>query len=78
METGEIKSYLDAPSFELWLQCVFIPNARKSAENGTLPTQSQVGLMAMRQYNYHSIVEEAQALLDLLAGFDELINRNNL
>ena len=74
LQAGEIKSFLDAPSFELWLQCVFIPNARKATQNDTLPDQSQVSLMAARQYDYHSIVEKAQPLLTLLEDFDALIN----
>nr|WP_261361997.1 hypothetical protein [Humisphaera borealis] len=38
-----------------------------------MPIHSQVGLMAMRQYDYHSHVPEAQGLLKLLQDFDELI-----
>lgn len=64
---------MDAPSFELWLQCVFLPNARAAARSDHLPIHSQVGLMAMRQYDYHSHVPEAQGLLKLLQDFDELI-----
>src|SRR5438045_3002013 len=37
--SGEMKSYLDAPSFELWLQQVFLPNARKAAAEADLPAQ---------------------------------------
>jgi len=74
LQSGEIKSFLDAPPFELWLQCIFIPNARKATQNDTLPDQSQVSLMATRQYNYHSIAEKAQPLLTLLEDFDALIN----
>ena len=69
----EVESFLDAPSFELWLQCIFIPNARAAAAEDSYPAQSQVGLMAMRQYDYHSYVEEAQILLRLLQEFDTLI-----
>jgi len=78
VNTGEIKSYLDAPSFELWLQCIFIPNAKTVARKDTLPTKSQVSQMAMRQYNYHSFVEEAQTLLNLLEDFDALINSSHV
>ena len=66
-------NYLEAPSFELWLQCVFIPNARKAAEEEAYPKDSQVGQMAMRQYDYHSFVKETQALLQLLNEFDSII-----
>ncbi|MDR3418497.1 MAG: YqcC family protein [Nevskia sp.] len=70
---GQIKSYLDAPSFELWLQQVFLPNARKAVAEADLPSQSQVGMMAMRQYDYHSCVPEAQDLTTLLGEFDDLV-----
>ena len=66
-------SFLDAPSFELWLQCVFLPNARDRIKTGNLPERSQVGLMAMRQYDYHSSVPEAHTLVGLLNDFDRLI-----
>ena len=66
-------SFLEAPSFELWLQCVFLPNARERIKTGNLPERSQVGLMAMRQYDYHSSVPEAQTLVQLLHDFDRLV-----
>ena len=69
----KVTSYLEAPSFELWLQCVFIPHAREAAREGKYPERSQVGLMAMRQYDYHSFVEKAQPLLRLLKQFDKII-----
>ena len=70
---GELRTYLDAPSFELWLQCVFLPNARAAAESDALPSSSQVGLMALRQYDCHSSVPEAQPLLGLLHDFDRIV-----
>ena len=73
VQAGEVRSFLDAPSFELWLQSIFLPNARAAAQSGTLPSQSQVGLMAMREYDYHSHVPQAQGLLELLRDFDKLI-----
>jgi uncharacterized protein YqcC (DUF446 family) len=73
VQSGRIKSYLDAPSFELWLQCTFIPNAREAAANDRLPGSSQVGVMAMREYDYHSSVPEARALLNLLFEFDRIV-----
>ena len=73
---GRSKSYLDAPSFELWLQQVFLPNARRAAAEASLPRESNVGTMAMRQYDYHSSVPEAQDLLQLLRDFDELVERS--
>ena len=68
----KVGNYLEAPSFELWLQCIFLPNARKAAESGNYPESSQVGLMAMRQYDYYSCVEEALNLVSLLNKFDKL------
>ncbi len=70
-----VSNFQDAPSFELWLQCVFIPNARSAAKKSEYPSKSQVGLMAMRQYDYHSHVEEAQNLLELLYEFDEIVEK---
>ena len=69
----EVNSFQDAPSFELWLQCVFLPNARAAAASGHYPATSQVGQMAMREYDYHSHVPEAQTLLRLLNEFDRLV-----
>ncbi|SEI14092.1 Uncharacterized conserved protein YqcC, DUF446 family [Rheinheimera pacifica] len=69
----KVGNYIEAPSFELWLQCVFLPNARKAAQTGEYPDGSQVGLMAMREYDYHSCVEEALTLVSLLNDFDKLV-----
>lgn len=69
----EVSRYTEAPSFELWIQCVFLPNARDAARTGRYPEGSQVGRMARRQYDYHSFVEEAQPLLELLDRFDRLV-----
>jgi len=71
--SGEMRTYLDAPSFELWLQCIFLPNARRAVQAKALPKDSQVGVMAMRQYDYHSIVPQALKLVSLLHEFDGLI-----
>ena len=70
---GKLKTFLDAPSFELWLQCVFLPNARDAAKSGEFPKRSDVGVMAMRQYDYHESVPEAQGLRRLLAEFDDIV-----
>ena len=73
VEAGRLRSYLDAPTFEVWLQALFLDNARAAVANRSLPGGSQVGLMAMRQYDYHSYVPEAQTLLRLLHEFDALV-----
>jgi len=75
--SGELSSYLDAPSFELWLQVIFLPNAREAVRTDELPEDSQVGTMALRQYDYHSSVPEAGDLLRLLNEFDDLVNAHN-
>ena len=76
-EMKRIAFWEDAPvkpvTFEHWLQFTFLPNARAAAAKGKYPEKSQVGLMAMRQYDYHSHVPEAQELLNLLSEFDALI-----
>ena len=68
-----VNHYLEAPSFELWLQCILIPHAREAAGKGQYPERSQVGLMAMKEYNYHTFVERAQPLLRLLNQLDKII-----
>ncbi|QDT41797.1 hypothetical protein Pan241w_18610 [Gimesia alba] len=73
---SEVTNFMDAPSFEWWLQCVFLPNARKAARKGEYPEKSQVGLLALRQYDYHTYVEEAQQLLMLLNQFDQLVENS--
>ena len=77
VRSGEIKTFLDAPGFELWLQCIFLPNARSAARADQLPSRSQVGLMAQRQYDYHSFVPEAQVLRGLLDEFDRIIEKGD-
>ena len=71
---GELRTWLDAPSFELWLQCVFLPHARAAVAADALPPSSSVGVMAMRQYDYHGHVPEAQHLASLLSRFDAEAN----
>ncbi len=79
IESGEVKSYLDMPSFELWLQVVFLRRTREAVMANNLPATSQVGVMATREYNYHSTIEEAHGLMRLLYEFDELVcNKNNM
>lgn len=73
----KMTSYLEAPSLELWLQCIFLPNARHAATSGIYPKVSQVGTMAIRQYDYHEQVEEAQGLVELLTTFDQMIKQRN-
>ncbi len=72
---GELRTYLDAPSFEQWLQCVFLARAHKAIKNDAMPTSSSVAEMARRQYDDHSHVPEAQPLLELLRAFDLLVDQ---
>lgn len=74
---GRLNTFLDAPSFELWLQCVFLPNARQAVRENNIPSTSQVGVMAMRQYDYHSSRPEAHPLMQLLNKFDRLAERHS-
>ena len=71
----ESSSYMDCPSFEVWLQFVFVPNAKKAVAMRLFPSESQVGVAAMRQYDYQSIVEEALPLVQMLHEFDRLVNQ---
>jgi uncharacterized protein YqcC (DUF446 family) len=70
---GEIKSFLDAPSFEIWLQCVFLPNARRAALTGEIPRKSRAGIMATRQYDYNGKEPKAHRLTQLLLEFDKVM-----
>lgn len=35
-----VSNFTEAPSFELWLQCIFLLNARDAAKKGEYPQQS--------------------------------------
>ena len=72
---GELRTYLDAPCFEQWLQCVFLVRAHDAVKRDAMPSSSAVAEMARRQYDYHSHVPEAQSLLKLLRAFDLLVEQ---
>jgi uncharacterized protein YqcC (DUF446 family) len=74
-DRGELRSFNDAPTFELWLQCVFLPRARRAVAEDSLPPDSEVGVMALRQYDYHSYVPKARELLRLLNEFDDGVEK---
>ena len=74
-DLSQISSYLDVPHFKTWLQYVFVPAAQEAINTGQFPTESMVGVMAMRQYDYHSILPEALNLVKLLHRFDDLVKR---
>jgi uncharacterized protein YqcC (DUF446 family) len=73
-ERDPSKLYAGLP-FPQWLQYEFLPRARSTVRDNSPPTSSMVGVMAMRQYDYHSIVEEALPLVQLLHHFDDLVER---
>ena len=64
---------MNAPTFELWLQRVFIPRARAAATDDMLPKKSQVGQIAFKQYDYMNCVPEGHGLMVLLGEFDDLV-----
>jgi uncharacterized protein YqcC (DUF446 family) len=66
------QSCLDAPSFAVWLQGLFLPNARAAAREGVLPARSQAGEIARRQYAASADLPETRRLHALLREFDEL------
>ena len=64
---------MDTMTFVQWLQFVFIPRVRDIlAKQGTFPSQSLVGVQAMREFDGD---EDASRLVSLLSQFDELFNR---
>lgn len=69
------KLYAGLP-FHHWLQYDFLPEARSRLCANNPPTSSAVGIMAMRQYDYHSPLQEALPLVRLLRDLDELVDRS--
>jgi len=63
---------MDTMTFVQWLQFVFIPRVRDIiAQHGTFPSQSMVGVQAMREFDGD---EDASRLVSLLTEFDELFD----
>jgi uncharacterized protein YqcC (DUF446 family) len=63
-------------SFEKWLQFVFLPAvsaAAMSGDFGRVPSY-RIGLAALRQYDYHSVVEEAHPLMSLCQDLERLLS----
>ena len=69
---GRFGSYLDAPSFKIWVQTLFLPNARAAALEGDLPARSQAGEIVRRQYADDAAAPEARRLLAMIHEFDDL------
>lgn len=59
-------------TFAQWLQWIFLPNARAACADLDLPSDSQVGAQAVREFDG---VPEAARLTELLAGFDREVVR---
>ena len=67
-----VKSCLDAPSFRIWMQTLFLPHARAAAMEGKLPARSQASEIVRRQYAREAGASEARKLVELIAEFDRL------
>lgn len=61
--------------FEQWLQFVYLPQVRVACGSGDFSAvpQYRVGLAAMRNYDYHSTVEEALPLVQLCHELEALL-----
>lgn len=73
-ETG-LRSAMDAPSLQIWLQRLFLPNARAAAREGKLPARSQAGEIAGRHYASSLQTPEGRKLLELVRDFDVLCRK---
>ena len=62
-------------SFEQWLQFAFLPRVSAAAASGDFRQVPpyRVGLAALRQYDYHSSVEEAHPLMRLCHDLEKLL-----
>lgn len=58
--------------FEQWLARVFLPRALEASSSGAWPAQSQVAVMAARNFDGQP---EMGSLVRLLAEFDAQVNR---
>ena len=59
----------DTMSFPQWLQFIFIPNVKRAAANGNFPSESQVSVRAVREFDG---MDEASRLIEYLSEFDAL------
>lgn len=59
-------------SFEQWLGQVFLPNVRRAVASGDIPSQSQVGVAAVRNFDGN---DQAEELVSLLCDFDQTVER---
>ncbi len=70
----EIGSWLDI-RFSLYLQAIFLPQAREAVRDADLPRESFVSVRAAREYEFWSEIPEAQRLTELLSQFDDLVEK---
>ncbi len=72
--TDEAQLYASLP-FERWLQFVFLPALQEATESGDFSKvpRYRIGLAALRNYDYHSGVPEAQHLMALCFELEKLI-----
>jgi len=68
----EARYHYQAPSFELWLQCKWLPTARNAALRTRFNIRWQVSQIALRHYNQQGLREEAQGLVKLLWKYDQV------
>jgi uncharacterized protein YqcC (DUF446 family) len=59
----------DTMSFAQWLQFIFIPNVKRAAANGNFPSESQVSVRAVREFDG---MDASSRLIELLSEFDAL------
>lgn len=62
-------------TFEAWLQFVFLPKVAEASSSGDLSEvpAHRIGVAALRQYDYHSLVEEAHPLMHLCFDLEKLL-----
>lgn len=66
---------MDGSGFEAWLQNTFIPTARARIQADDLPEKSMMGVLCMRQYDYHGTCEDALPLVSMMHEFDDLVEQ---
>lgn len=74
-DKSEIGSWLDLV-FSVYLQAIFLPQARESVRDADLPRESFVSVRAAREYEFWSEIPEAQRLTELLSQFDCLVGKH--
>ena len=64
---------MDSMTFDQWIQFILIPKVQEILdEDGAFPTNSMVGVQALREFDSYP---EAGNLVRLLNEFDRLINQ---